>query len=51
MQMTPEQRMAKMAEMQERAWAILRMNPKGYDWFIRRNFKKRAIHVPKPDGQ
>jgi hypothetical protein len=48
---TPEQRLAEMAELQEYAWATLRQNPQGYAWFIRRNYKKRAIPSPKSDGK
>lgn len=44
-QETPAQRMAAMAELQRRTWAILRASPNGYAHFMRRNFKARAIRV------
>jgi hypothetical protein len=43
--LTPEQRMQKMATMQEQAWQAMRQNPEGYARFLRRNFKARAIDV------
>jgi hypothetical protein len=48
---TPEQRMREMAEMQERAWAVLRSNPAGYAWFMRRNFKARAVRARNVDAE
>jgi hypothetical protein len=42
---TPEERMRDMAQMQERAMAALRGNPAGYAWYLKRNYKKRAIDV------
>jgi hypothetical protein len=47
---TPEQRMREMAQMQARAWAVLRSNPKGYAWFMKRNYKARAIDVRDADA-
>ena len=50
-QTTPSERMRKMARLQEVAWEMLRRSPEGYARFLRRNFKKRAIHVIKgPDA-
>ena len=48
MQMTTEQRMARMQQLQEHAFAVLRQSPKGYAHFMARNFKKRAIKVSPP---
>ncbi|MGA3066028.1 MAG: hypothetical protein ABSF29_04190 [Tepidisphaeraceae bacterium] len=42
---SPAERMADMAILQERMWAILRSSPEGYARFLRRNFKARSIHV------
>ena len=48
---TPEQRMTEFFERQARAAERMRQNPEGYAWFLRRNYKKRAIHIPKTDGK
>ena len=44
---TPEQRMEEMADLQEQMWARLRSNPEGYAHFLRRNYKARAIPIPR----
>jgi hypothetical protein len=41
-QMTPEQRLQRMAELQAYAWAVLQQNPEGLERFWRRNFRQRA---------
>jgi hypothetical protein len=46
---TPEQRMEEFWKLQKEMDAALRSNPKAYQEFLRRNYKKRAIQVP-PDG-
>jgi hypothetical protein len=48
LQKTPQERMAAMAKLQEAAWERIRLSPEGYAHFMRRNFKARAIKVPKP---
>ncbi len=48
--LTPSQRFQEMMQLQERSWNLLRSNPEGYQHFLRRNFKARAIDVPKPDA-
>jgi hypothetical protein len=48
---TPEQRMAECFERQALAAQRMRQNPEGYAWFLRRNYKTRASHLPKPDGK
>jgi hypothetical protein len=50
LQKTPQERMADMAKLQEAMWETLRKSPEGYAHFLRRNFKARAIKVPKSDG-
>jgi hypothetical protein len=45
MKKTPDERMADMARLQARAWEILRNSPEGFAWFVRRNYKARAIQV------
>ena len=47
---TPEERMAEMARLQEAMWARLRSSPEGYAHFLRRNYKARAIPMPKTNG-
>jgi hypothetical protein len=42
---TPERRMAEMAQLQARAWKILQNSPDGYAWFMKRNYRSRAIQV------
>jgi len=49
MMMTPAQRMAEMLRLQEQAWATLCASPKGYENFMRNNFRKRAIDIKDPD--
>lgn len=41
--MTPGERLAKQAELTEALFAQLRKNPEGWERFLRRNFKKRAV--------
>jgi hypothetical protein len=50
LQKTPEQRMEDFWRLQEAAWATLRSNPEGYARFLRRNYKARAIPIPKSNG-
>ena len=45
LQMTPEERIARMQQMQAMAWQTLGNSPRGYAHFMSRNFKKRAIDV------
>ena len=45
---TPQQRMREMELLQERMWATLRGSPQGYQHFLRRNFKARAIRLQRP---
>ena len=40
-----EQRVAEMMRLQHQAAATLRSSPAGYDWWLRRNFAKRAVDV------
>jgi hypothetical protein len=40
---TPQERMRDMAKLQETMWATLRRSPEGYAYFLRRNFKARAV--------
>jgi len=47
LQKTPEQRMADMARLQKAAWDMLQSSPEGYARFLRRNYKARAIPLPK----
>lgn len=47
---TYSQRMQKMADLQEATWKALRASPTGWDHFLRRNFKSRAIEVVNPDA-
>jgi GAF domain-containing protein len=47
---TPAERLRDMARLQETTWEILRRSPEGYAHFLRRNFKARAIPMPKPDA-
>lgn len=42
---TPEQRVAEFARMQDAARELLRQSPDGYQHFLRRNLKARAIDV------
>lgn len=42
-QLSPDERLRRMAELTEAAFAILRQNPQGWDRFYRRNLRKRAI--------
>jgi hypothetical protein len=44
--LTAEQRVAEMMQLQETTWQLLRSSPEGYQHFLRRNFKARAIDVP-----
>jgi hypothetical protein len=43
LQLTPEQRLEKLAQLQAAAWDILRCSPDGYAHFLRRNFRARSI--------
>jgi hypothetical protein len=43
MRETPAQRLAAMFQLQESTWNLLKSSPQGWDRFIRRNFKRRAI--------
>ena len=45
LRMTPSERMREMARLQEATWETLLRNPAGYAYFMRRNFKARAIDV------
>ncbi|HEX4053223.1 MAG TPA: hypothetical protein VHX86_03065 [Tepidisphaeraceae bacterium] len=47
---TPAQRMRDMAQLQRRMWATLRRSPHGYEHFLRRNFKARAIPIRDLDA-
>lgn len=49
--MTPEQRLARMAMLQEELFARLKQSPEAWNWFWRRNLKKRAIHREPPAAQ
>jgi hypothetical protein len=44
---TPEQRMQDMERLQQQMWATLQSSPEGYAHFLRRNYKARAIPIPK----
>ncbi len=46
---TPEERLARFAELQRRCFAILEASPEGYRHFLRRNFHCRRAEVI--DGQ
>jgi len=46
-QSTPAQRLEQMLRLQRFAWDLLRQSPEGYAHFLRRNFKARAIAVPR----
>ena len=50
MRMTPTQRLAAMARLQDAAWQRLRQSPEGYAHFIRRNFKARAVNFEPKHG-
>jgi hypothetical protein len=50
LRMTPAQRLAAMAQLQNSAWELLRRSPAGYAHFIRRNFKARAVTFVPPHG-
>ncbi|HEY8665926.1 MAG TPA: hypothetical protein VIL86_04630 [Tepidisphaeraceae bacterium] len=41
--LTPEERMARMEALQNACFAALQANPAGWEHFLRRNFKKRAV--------
>jgi hypothetical protein len=49
-QKTPEERMAEMARLQKAMWARLQSSPEGYAHFLRRNYKARAIPIPKTNA-
>jgi hypothetical protein len=42
---SPSQRMARFAELQKRAFALLAAFPEGYQRFWRRNLRKRSVHA------
>lgn len=42
-ELPPEQRLQRMAEMQELAWVLLQQNPEALDRFWRRNLRQRAV--------
>jgi hypothetical protein len=42
---SPSQRMARFAELQKRAFALLAASPEGYQRFWRRNLQKRSVHA------
>jgi hypothetical protein len=44
-QMTPEQRLECMAELQAYAWQTLQQNPEALDRFWRRNLRQRAARL------
>jgi hypothetical protein len=48
-ELTPDQRLSKMWQLQQASWERLHQSPKGYAHFIRRNFKARAITPPPFD--
>jgi hypothetical protein len=50
LQKTPEERMADMAQLQKAMWARLQSSPEGYTHFLRRNYKARAIPIPKSNA-
>ena len=41
-QLTPEQRLERMAELQAHAWQVLQQNPAALERFWRRNLRERA---------
>jgi len=43
--LSPPDRMARFAALQERAFALLAASPEGYRPFWRRNLQKRRIHA------
>jgi hypothetical protein len=42
---SPARRMARFAELQKGAFALLAASPEGYRWFWERNLRKRCIHA------
>jgi hypothetical protein len=42
--------MADMAQLQKAMWARLQSSPEGYTHFLRRNYKARAIPIPKSNA-
>jgi hypothetical protein len=44
-QMTPEQRLERMAQMQAYSWQLLQQNPEALDRFWRRNLRQRAARL------
>jgi hypothetical protein len=42
--LTPEERLTRMAALQEHYFAMLQQSPECFDRFWRRNLRKRAIH-------
>ena len=44
LRLTPEQRMARMADLQNASFDALYRSPGAFDRFWRRNLKKRAVH-------
>ena len=50
LRLTPAERLAAMARLQNSAWERLRQSPEGYAHFIRRNFKARAVNFEPKYG-
>jgi hypothetical protein len=48
---SPAERVRNMMRIQKIMWATLRSSPEGYAYFLRRNFKARAIDVGNPDAR
>jgi hypothetical protein len=44
LRLTPEQRMARMAELQQAFFEMLQRSPEAYTRFWRRNLRQRAVH-------
>ena len=44
-QMTPEERLRRMAELQAQSWELLQQNPEGLARFWRRNLRERAARL------
>jgi hypothetical protein len=45
--LTPEQRFAAAAALEDRAYSILRSSPSGMEDFMRRNLRHRAVEAPR----
>lgn len=48
--MTPDERLARMRQLQEWSFALLASNPEAFERFWRRNLRKRAVPRKPLDG-